>query len=473
MATHDRGPLPLTPPQNGVWFAQQLDPTRLDYTIAEYLEIRGAVDPELLAEAVRTTVAGTETLCVRFAEVDGVVCQIPAGPPPLRMETADVSDHPDPDAESDRLMRAELARPTDLATGDVCRHLLVRTGPATYRWMQGYHHLVADGVTGSLLARRTAEVYSALVAGEPVPGPESTPWERIVAGEEEYARSERCAEDRAFWRGRLDGAPEPVSFTGSVPAPASGTTVRVSGELDPADARTLRNAARRHGTRWSALVMAAAAAHLHRAGATDDVLLGLPVTGRTTPDARRTPGMFSKVLPLRLAVTGDTTVGELLRSTSAGIKEALRHQRYRIEEFTGTGPRLWDAAVNLMSFDYELSFAGAPASAHNLSVGPVEHVSLNVYDRGGESPLTVQAEGDAADVDPEELEALRVRFTRFLVALATADDAAPVGSLPFLTAEDEERLAVFAEGGVDPAPADGRLHALFEAEAARTPGRSP
>ncbi|MFG2234785.1 amino acid adenylation domain-containing protein [Streptomyces sp. NPDC048723] len=469
MATHDRGPLPLTPPQNGVWFAQQLDPTRLDYTIAEYLEIRGAVDPELLAEAVRATVAETETLCVRFAEEDGVVCQIPAGPPPLRMETADVSDHPDPDAESERLMRAELARPTDLTTGDVSRHLLVRTGPATYRWMQGYHHLVADGVTGSILARRTAEVYSALVAGEPVPAPESTPWERIVAGEEEYARSERSAADREFWRARLEGAPEPVSFTGSVPAPASGTAVRVSGELDPADARTLRDAARRHGTRWSALVMAAAAAHLHRAGATEDVVLGLPVTGRTTPDARRTPGMFSKVLPLRLAVTGDTTVGELLRSTSAGIKEALRHQRHRIEEFTGTGPRLWDAAVNLMSFDYELSFAGAPASAHNLSVGPVEHVSLNVYDRGGDSPLTVQAEGDAADIGPDELDALRVRFTRFLVALATADDETPVGSLPFLTAEDEERLAAFAEGGADPAPGDGPLHTLFEQEAARTP----
>ncbi|MFF3620980.1 amino acid adenylation domain-containing protein [Streptomyces sp. NPDC002467] len=472
MPTHDRGPLPLTPPQNGVWFAQQLDPTRLDYTIAEYLEIRGAVDPELLAEAVRTTVAGTETLCVRFAEVDGVVRQIPAGPPPLRMETVDVSDRPDPDAESERLMRAELARPTDLATGDVCRHLLVRTGPATYRWMQGYHHLVADGVTGSILARRTAEVYSALVAGEPVPAVESTPWERIVAGEEEYARSERSAEDREFWRGRLDGAPEPVSFTGSVPAPASGTTVRVSGDLDPDDARTLREAARRHGTRWSALVMAAAAAHLHRAGGTEDVVLGLPVTGRTTPDARRTPGMFSKVLPLRLTVTADTTVGDLLRGTSAGIKEALRHQRYRIEEFTGTGPRLWDAAVNLMSFDYELSFAGAPATAHNLSVGPVEHVSLNVYDRGGDSPLTVQAEGDAADLDRVELDALRVRFTRFLVALASAEDEAPVGSLPFLTTEDEERLAAFAEGGVDPVAGGASLHALFEEVAARTPERA-
>lgn len=479
MATHDRGPLPLTPPQNGVWFAQQLDPTRLDYTIGEYLEIRGAVDPGLFAEAVRLTVAGTESLCVRFAEADGVVRQMPAGPPPLRMETVDLSGRPDVDAEAERLMRAELARPTDLATGDVCRHLLVRTGARSYRWMQAYHHVVADGITGSMLARRTAEVYSALVAGEPVPAPDGAPWARIVAGEEEYARSAQMVADREFWRAKLDGAPEPVSFTGSAPGPVSGTTVRVSGDLDAADARVLRDAARRHGTRWSALVMAASAAFLHRAGGTEDVVLGLPVTGRTTPDARRTPGMFSKVLPLRLAVTGATTVGELVRDTSAGVKEALRHQRYRIEEVRGAagadgaaggpGPRLWDAAVNLMSFDYELSFAGAPASAHNLAVGPVEHVSLNVYDRGGDSPLTVQAEGDAADAGPDELEALRVRFTRFLVALAGADGAARVDSLPFLTVEDEALLAALGDGGADPAPRDGLLHARFEEAATRTP----
>ncbi|MYV67638.1 hypothetical protein GT043_17230, partial [Streptomyces sp. SID2131] len=72
------------------------------------------------------------------------------------------------------------------------------------------------------------------------------------------------------------------------------------------DARLLREAARAYGTRWSALVMAAAAAYLHRVNGTEDVVLGLPVTGRATAAARRTPGMFSRVLPLRLAVTGAT-----------------------------------------------------------------------------------------------------------------------------------------------------------------------
>ncbi|MYT25265.1 AMP-binding protein, partial [Streptomyces sp. SID7760] len=56
-----------------------------------------------------------------------------------------------------------------------------------------------------------------------------------------------------------------------------------------------------------------------------------------------------------------------------------------------------------------------------------------------------------------------------LIALASADDATAVGSLPFLTTEDEERLAAFAEGGVDPVAADASLHTLFEEVAARTP----
>lgn len=473
MATHDHGFLPLTSPQTGVWFAQQLDPARSDYTIGEYLEIDGALDVGLFEEALRRTLTETEALGMRFAEVDGVVRQTRADRPSFRLATADVGDLPDPAAEAEALMRAELARPIDLATGDVTRQLLVRTGPRTHRWLQAYHHIVADGVSGSLLARRTAEVYTALATGAPVPASDAAPWEGIVAEEQAYLRSEEHGRDREFWRAKLADAPEPVSFTGHTPARPTGTAVRVSRDLDAVDASALRDAARRLGTRWSALVMAAAAGYLHRVGATEDVVLGLPVTGRTTPAARRTPGMFSKVLPLRLRVTGAMSVEELVRGTSAGIKEALRHQRYRVEELysgtDGSGARPWDAVVNLMSFDYGLSFGGAGATAHNLAVGPVDHVSVNVYDRGGDSPLTVQVEGNAAEGGTEALSAHRERFVRFLVALATADPSAPVDSLGLLTGADEERLAVLGDGGSTATAQDRLLHELFEEQAVRTP----
>ncbi|MFC5955327.1 amino acid adenylation domain-containing protein [Streptomyces pratens] len=473
MPTHAHGALPLTSPQAGVWFAQRLDPARRDYAVGEYLEIHGAVDPGLFQEALRRTVAETEALGMCFTEADGVLRQRPAGRPPLRLETVDVSGEPDPVATAEARMRAELARSMDPASGDVLRHLLVRTGSETYCWMQGYHHVVADGVSGQLLARRVAAHYTALAGGGTVPPSEAAPWREIVAEEEAYLASGAHATDREFWRGVLADAPEPAGFAGRPSgggvAPAAGSVVRVRRELADEDARLLRAAARAYGTRWSTLVMAATAAYLHRVNGTEDVVLGLPVTGRTTPAARRTPGMFSRVLPLRLSVTGTSTLGELVRRTSAGIKDVLRHQRYRIEEVDG-GPRPWGATVNLMSFDYGVTFAGTPATAHNLSVGPVDHLTVNVYDRGGEGPLTVQVEGNAAEFDAAEAAAHRDRFVHFLTGLAAAGPDAVVDSLSLLTADDERLLAAWADGGTSDVPADRCLHRLFEEQAARTPG---
>lgn len=474
MPTDDHGSLPLTSAQAGVWFAQRLDPLRRDYAIGEYLEIHGAVDPGLFQEALRRMLAETEALGMRFAEADGAVRQTPTALPPFRLETVDVSGASDPVAAAEARMRAELDRPMDPATGDVVRQLLVRTGPESFCWMHGYHHIVADGVSGPLIARRVAAHYSALVAGGTVPPSDAAPWREIVAEEEAYLASRAREADRAFWQGVLADVPEPVGFAGRPERPGgsgSATTcdvVRVRGDVPDGDARMLREAARVYGTRWSALVIAAAAAYLHRVNGAEDVVLGLPVTGRATAAARRTPGMFSRVLPLRLAVSGTTTLGELVRRTSAGIKDVLRHQRYRIEE-VHAGARLWDATVNLMSFDYGLTFGGAPATVHNLTVGPVDHLTLNVYDRGGDSPLTVQVEAAAGEMDAEEAHSHRERFTRFLAALAAAGPDAVVDSLGLLTPDDERRLAVLADGGTADAPADRCLHELFEEQAARTP----
>ncbi|MFD4790954.1 amino acid adenylation domain-containing protein, partial [Streptomyces sp. NPDC058459] len=476
MPTDDHESLPLTSAQAGVWFAERLDPLRRDYAIGEYLEIHGAVDAELFQEALRRMLAETEVLGMRFGESGGTVWQRPAaGLPPFRLETVDVSAASDPVAAAEARMRAELARPMDLALGDVHRQLLVRTGSETFCWMHGYHHIVADGVSGPLLARRVAEHYSALAAGEDVPPSGAAPWREILAEEAAYLTSGAREADRAFWQGVLADAPEPVGFAGRPgqseqrgAGAAVRDVVRVRGDVPDGDARMLREAARTYGTRWSALVIAAAAAYLHRVGGSEDVVLGLPVTGRATAAARRTPGMFSRVLPLRLAVTGTTTLGELVRRTSAGIKEVLRHQRYRIEEAHG-GARLWDATVNLMAFDYRLTFGGAPATVHNLTVGPVDHLTLNVYDRGADSSLTVQVEADAGEMGTDEAHAHRERFTRFLAGLAAAGPDARVDSLDLLSPDDEQRLALYADGGASATAADGCLHELFERQAARAP----
>ncbi len=131
---------------------------------------------------------------------------------------------------------------------------------------------------------------------------------------------------------------------------------------------------------------AATAILLHRLTGADDVVIGLPVAARGEA-ARRIPGMASNVLPLRLALHPGMTVAEVLGQVSQRLRQALPHQRYQLADMRRDvgGQILFGLSINVMPFDYGFSFAGQPATAHNLSLGPVEDLSISVYDRSDAS----------------------------------------------------------------------------------------
>ena len=475
MSAGERENLPLVSAQVGIWLAQQLDPSRADYRIAEYFDIRGALDLDCFRAALRALQAETETLNVRFVERDGEARQelVPVTDEDV-CEVVDLTSRSDPPAAALAMMREALAQPVDLANGRLGIVVLYRLGPERHFFLHSRHHLIADGVTGSLLSRRIAEIYTALVEGTGIPATAPSSARRMVEIDREYRASEAFAEDRAYWTARLADAPEPVAFGGRGEATPSGLAVRDAAEFTQEDTQALRDAARAAGTGWPALVYAAAAAYLHGVSGAEDVVIAMPVTGRTTPETREMRGVFSNVLPLRLAVRDGMTLRELVRATSAAIREALRHQRYPREELRrdlgigDLGRELWGAEVNIMSFDYDVAFAGASATAHNLAVGPVDHLSFNIYNRGTGEPFGIQSEYDSSRGSAEELRAHQSRFVAFLAAFARAGNEAHVGDLTVPTPDERAWLLAAGDGGTAPVP-DRTLHELFEEQVARTP----
>ena len=111
--------------------------------------------------------------------------------------------------------------------------------------------------------------------------------------------------------------------------------------------------------------------------------------------------MTANVLPVRLAVTPDTTVSGLLAQTSASLREAFAHQRYRLEDMRRDlkltdGTPLFGTLVNVMPFDYRLQFGDCPATAHSLASGPVGDLRVSVFD--GAADGTMQF---GLDVNPD------------------------------------------------------------------------
>ncbi|MEV2216025.1 amino acid adenylation domain-containing protein [Streptomyces sp. NPDC050997] len=461
--------LPLTAAQSGMWYAQALDPLSPAQNTAECLEIDGPLDPHLFAEALRRVTAEAQALRVRVEDT-------PDGP---RQDIRDTVELPltvretTTTAEAEEWMRADLAEPRDLAAGPLFGHALFRVGEERWLWYQRIHHLVMDGYGYSLLVRRTAEVYTALVRGEE-PAPRTFGLlADLVAEDAEYRASESFAADRAHWSTAFADRPAAPRLAGRGALP-SRTFLRRTASVAPETAERLRELAARLRATWPDVLIAAQALYTSRATAQSDVVLGLPMMGRMGSVALRVPGMVMNVLPLRLTVSPDATFAELVRQVVLGIREVRRHQRYRYEDIRrdlgllGEQRGLVGPLVNVMPFDYGVVFAGAPARARNLSAGPVDDLTVNIYDRADGRGLRIDHDGNPALYDESELTAHQQRFLHLVDRLTDTDPHLPLSARTVATpAEQALVLDEFNRTARELPPTT--LVGPIEARAARTP----
>ncbi|WP_338932444.1 amino acid adenylation domain-containing protein [Streptomyces netropsis] len=469
--------VPLSTAQHGVWLGQQLTPGSARYHVAAGFEVSGDLDEGLFETAFRIAVDEAEPLRARFTEPDGEQPYQRLGPlPDWGVTFVDLRHEPVPLAAAVEWMRADVARPFDLAAGPLFRTAFIRLSQARVCWYLVCHHLVMDGLGGALFARRLGEIYAALERGEaPEPGPRVSPG-ALLAEDTAYRSSPAFAADRAFWLDRMAGRPEPTGRGAAAPAPdpTNGVAARGAARLPAAGFAALRPLARRLEVQWPVVATAAAALLAHARSGTggDEVVLGLPVAGRTGAATRAVAGMMSNVVPLRVPVRADRTAAELVRAVGAEVTAALAHQHYRQEDLhrdlklAGTGQGLYALAANVMPFSFGRRFAGRPMAMHHIAVGPVEELSVTVHPEAQRSGLRVDLYADPARYGTREAAAEARRYVRLLGRLVAEPDR-PVGQFDLLSA-GERRRTVPRVTGPRPEPST-TLPALVERWAARTP----
>ncbi|MET0470160.1 MAG: condensation domain-containing protein, partial [Xanthobacteraceae bacterium] len=465
----ENNPLPLSDAQLGIWFAQTIDQSSSTYNLAEYLEIGGPVDATLFEVALRQVVAETEALHVRFVSNADMPGQIIGPAPDWSMSLVDVSGAPDPQAAAERWMRADLAKPVDLTCGPLFAYALLKAAADRFFWYSRYHHIVMDGFGFALVARRVADVYSSLVAGRAAEPGTFGSLAPLLEDEAGYRRSKRFEQDRQFWIDYLADLQEPASL-GERARPAALGFIRHSGVLPFSRIQHLHSVAHRAGVSLPQFVIAAAAIFVHRLTGAQDVIVDVPLTGRMTPAARRAPWMMSNVLPLRLAVRADMNVSELAAEATRRMRLVIRHQRYNVanlrRDIGRADQRMFGPTINFMPFDYNVHFDGYPVTAHNLSNGPVDDLSIVLYDRLDSRDLRIDFDGNPALYSADRLAELQQRFLRLLGALADPDQL--VGRLDILGAD--ERHTILREWNATARAVPGAtLPELFAAQVARTP----
>ncbi|MFF3936052.1 amino acid adenylation domain-containing protein [Streptomyces phaeofaciens] len=470
MSVHEHERRPLSGAQEGLWFAGRLAPHAAAYNTGEYVEIHGPVDPALFETALRRTVAEADTFALRFADTpEGPRREWAAAPDDWPLHRVDVSAEPDPGAAAEDWIRRDLAIPCDLVAGPLFSHALITVAPDRYLWFLRAHHILLDGYSYKLVARRLADTYTALAAGEEPPPAGFESVTRLYDEEEAYLASPRHTRDRDHWAARLTGLPTPVRLTGRT-APPTAPFLRATHDLTPAEAGELAAAARRWEVSRTDLLVAAVAAHLHRMTGADDLVLGLATMSRLGSAALRTPGTASDILPLRVSATAGTPVGELARHVAGELRALRAHQQYRGEfvrrdlGLLGTGDRVHGPVVNIVPFSEDLVFAGHPSTSHHLSGGAVEDLQISVRPGAEPGGLWIAFDANPAVHEQAELDRHLSRFLKVLRQLTVVPGESTVADLDLLLPGEEP-----ATRPARSFPVTTTLTGRFEEQAARVP----
>ncbi|MDX3192758.1 amino acid adenylation domain-containing protein [Streptomyces sp. MN03-5084-2B] len=439
LADAERGvtTFPATAAQRRIWLLHRLAPDSSRYTMPAALRLHGVLDVPALQRALTAVAARHEALRTTFPAVDGVPVQRVHAAARFRLEIRERTG-----GEPLEALRRAVTEPFDLAAAPPVRAVLWPVAPGEHLLLIAVHHIAADAWSLPILVTDLAAAYRAESRGEPAalaPLPiqcgDYAVWE---AGADARTQADAAA---GYWRDALADPPGPLELPVDHPRPPTeaGPAATHHTVLPAPLTRQLRVRARDARTTLFTVLHAGLAAVLHRFTGARDLVLGVPVSGRTRAETAAPAGCFVNTLPVRTVVAADRGFAELLDQVRDRDREALAHQAAPLERIVadagaargpGRAP-LFDVGLTLQPrLDVSELFAGLRAEPVPLDAADAKFDLGCLVEEDGDT-LRIAWEYRADLLDAATVASLAGCFTALLTA-AVADPARPLGALPLL-----------------------------------------
>ncbi|MFA1715095.1 amino acid adenylation domain-containing protein [Peribacillus frigoritolerans] len=463
----------LSGAQSGIWFAQQLEPDNPIYNTGEYIEIDGRINIDHFEQALKQAVMEAEFLHVRFGEDHNGPFQVSRKPGEVPFEFIDVSGEENPREKAIQWMKKDLAQPIDLKNEPLFNQALFKVNSDRYFWYQRIHHIVMDAFGFSLISQRVAKLYTAFQKGQYLEEGAFAPLRLLLEEDKAYRKSEKFESDRQFWQDRFADQPEVMSLADRAPRTSKGF-ISQTGYLSSAATLSLKANAHTYSGSWHEVVIAVTAVYVNRLTGSEDVILSLPMMGRLGSSSLNIPSMVMNLLPLRLSVKPEMSFQELVKQVSKEVRTIRRHQNYRHEELRrdlkllGDNQRLFGPQINVMPFDYGLDFSGNKAITHKLATGPVDDLSINIYDKSDGNGLRIDLDANPEVYTNEDLSIHHKRFLSFLEKVAAAENVQSIGEIDLLLPEEQGQV-LHQWNWTDEELPSMLLPKLFEDQVSKTP----
>ncbi|WP_438328582.1 amino acid adenylation domain-containing protein [Burkholderia pseudomallei] len=482
-------PIPLAPrdgrialslAQQRLWFLTQLEGVSEAYHMSGAVRLDGPLNREVLQRALNRIVMRHEALRTCFAREEGEPIQVIQPHADLTMSYHDLREAEQSEQRAKDLSQAHASAPFDLSRDLPVRVLLLQLEDEAHVVQVVMHHIASDGWSVGVFLQELSALYGSFIAEQDDPlAPLPLQYADYAAWQRRWLASGQLEKQGAFWQTNLSGAPTLLELPTDRPRPPkqshAGASVEV--KLGAALSERVKRLSQRHGVTPYMTLLSSWAAVLSRLSGQEEVVIGSPVAGRNRTEVEALIGFFVNTLALRLDLSSEPTVGELLKRTKAQVLSAQAHQDLPFDQVVEwvKPPR---STAHPPLFQVMFVWQNMPAGELTIPGLTIRAVETPLQTAQFELTLSLQEAGDdivghlnyaSALFDESTVRRYVTYWRRLLEGMtAGAADQTIVG-LPLLD-EAERKQVVYAWNATErDYPIEQCIHQLFEAQVDRKP----
>jgi amino acid adenylation domain-containing protein len=475
----EQSKFPLIEAQKQLWVLTKIrDEGSLAYNVRLSLELRGNVNLAAIRQAVQQVISRHDALrTVISHEGDFQECL-----PSLSIEVpvVDFSGNSVQECEGQlaSFLEQESCKLFELSQGPLIRVQLVKLEEYRHLLTFALHHIIADGISVGLILQEIGSFYSAASQGTTCRLEQPLQFNEYVQWQIQQSQTTEMAAHEDYWLNKFTDLPPFLNLPTDRPYPplrsykGSRQTVRLPAKL----CRDIKVLSHKQGCTPFMAFLAAYMIWLYRITGQNDILVGVPVSGRNFEALEGTDtlvGYCAHVLPIRTLLVGHDTFLVYLKTIRGILLEAFEHQDYpfahlikklNLPQETGHTP-LVSVVFNLDKpleepklFELEVAWFSQPV--HFTAFDLI----FNLTDMGEELVLDCDYNTDL--FNSSTIERFVGHFQVLLEGIVSNPTQA-LYQLPLLTEAEQQQLLAWNQTETD--YPKGKIVDLFQAQVEKTP----
>ncbi|WP_291584140.1 condensation domain-containing protein, partial [Clostridium sp. UBA6640] len=336
--------------QKRMYIIQEFDKENIAYNMPQIFEIQGSMDKNKIEDTFRKLVERHEALRTYFETVeDEIVQKIDNN---YKFKLKEETSH-----QSIEEIANDFVRAFDLAIAPLFRCKIVETQGKTYLLID-MHHIISDGVSMSILINEFATLYNGgnleLLKLQ---------YKDFAAWQNNFLKSEEMKKQEEYWVNMFNGEIPILNLPYDYERPAvqSFEGDSVSFEVDKNVTLELRELTKKTGTTMHMVILSAFNILLSKYSGQEDIIVGIPIAGRSHSDLQNIIGMFVNTLALRNKPEGVKKYIDFLNEVKENSIKSYENQSYQIEQLVEklnikkdpSRSPLFDVIFNTLNIDIE------------------------------------------------------------------------------------------------------------------------